>query len=100
MFNSNHYHIGKRKRRKFKNRDWSNNLKNLDQCEVGEKVRVHSLRMKGHKSKRLMDMGLLPGTIIEISRIAPFGDPVAIKLRGFQMSFRKKEAEEIIVELL
>lgn len=74
--------------------------KRLHQCQIGEKVRVHSLQMNGHKSKRLMDMGLLPGTILEVSRIAPFGDPVAIKLRGSQMSFRKKEAEEIIVELL
>lgn len=74
--------------------------KNLNQCHIGEKVRVHSLTMKGTKSKRLMDMGLLPGTIIEISRVAPFGDPVAIKLRGFQMSFRRKEAENIFVELI
>lgn len=74
--------------------------KRLHQCQIGERVRVHSLQMNGHKSKRLMDMGLLPGTILEVSRIAPFGDPVAIKLRGSQMSFRKKEAEEIIVELL
>jgi len=72
--------------------------KRLDQCGVGERVRVQSLQMNGYKSKRLMDLGLLPGTILEISRVAPFGDPVAIKLRGSQMSFRKKEAEAIIVE--
>lgn len=74
--------------------------KNLDQCQIGEKVRVQSLRMSEHKSKRLMDMGLLPGTVLEIARVAPFGDPVAIKLRGFQMSFRRKEAEDIIVEIV
>lgn len=74
--------------------------KKLNQCHIGQKVRVHSFTMKGNKSKRLMDMGLLPGTILEISRIAPFGDPLAVKLRGFQMSFRRKEAEEIIVELI
>ncbi|GBF11253.1 ferrous iron transport protein A [Tepidibacillus sp. HK-1] len=45
-------------------------------------------------------MGLLPGTVLEVSRIAPFGDPMAIKVRGFQMSFRKKEAEEILVEFV
>ncbi len=74
--------------------------KSLNTCLIGEKVKVNSFKMKGNKTKRLMDMGLLPGTVIEVSRIAPFGDPIAIKLRGFQMSFRKKEAEEIIVELL
>lgn len=76
------------------------NLLRLNQCDVGEKVRVRSLTMKGNKSRRLMDMGLLPGTIIEISRVAPFGDPVAIKLRGFEMSFRRQEAKGIIVEQL
>ena len=74
--------------------------KNLNQCLIGEKVKVQSLNLKGGKSKRLMDMGLLPGTLIEVARIAPFGDPIVIKLRGFQMSFRKKEAEEILVELI
>jgi len=77
-----------------------NMTKNLDQCHIGEKVRVHSFKMLGNKSKRLMDMGLIPGTILEISRVAPFGDPVAIKLRGFQMSFRRNEAKDIIVELI
>lgn len=76
------------------------NLRRLNQCAVGEKVRVQSLSMRGNKSRRLMDMGLLPGTIVEISRVAPFGDPVAIKLRGFEMSFRRQEAKEIIVEQL
>ncbi|WP_339060340.1 FeoA family protein [Tepidibacillus marianensis] len=72
----------------------------LAQCRVGEKVRVKSLKMNEHKQKRLMDMGLLPGTTLEISRIAPFGDPLAVKLRGFQMSFRKQEAADIIVEFV
>ncbi len=74
--------------------------KRLNQCRVGEKVRVESLQMSGYKSKRLMDMGVLPGTILEISRVAPFGDPLAIKVRGSQMSFRKKEAGDIIVEII
>ncbi|KXG44310.1 ferrous iron transport protein A [Tepidibacillus infernus] len=73
---------------------------NLAQCRVGEKVRVKSLHMNENKQRRLMDMGLLPGTVLEVSRIAPFGDPMAIKVRGFQMSFRKKEAEEILVEFV
>lgn len=72
--------------------------KKLSSCNVGEKVRVYSFLMNEHKSKRLMDMGLIPGTIVEITRIAPFGDPVAIKVKGFQMSFRKQEAEEVLVK--
>lgn len=95
-------------RRRHRNRNRGNsyfegvndNYKSLNQCNIGEKVLVHSLNMCGNRSKRLMDMGLLPGTLVEISRVAPFGDPVAIKLLGFQMSIRKKEAEKILVENL
>ena len=72
----------------------------LAQCRVGEKVRIKSFGLSGKKQKRLMDMGLLPGTTLEISRIAPFGDPLAVKVRGFQMSFRKQEAEGIVVEFV
>lgn len=74
--------------------------KKLTECQKGQLVRVQALQMNNYKSKRLMDMGLLPGTVLEISRFAPFGDPIAIKVRGFQMSFRKREAEEIIVKLI
>lgn len=74
--------------------------KKLSNCNVGERVQVYSFQMNEHKSKRLMDMGLLPGTFIEITRLAPFGDPVAIKVKGFQMSFRKQEADQILVKNL
>ena len=74
--------------------------KKLSSCEIGEKVKVFSYQMNEHKAKRLMDMGLIPGTIIEITRLAPFGDPVAVKVKGFQMSFRRLEAEGLIVKNL
>lgn len=48
---------------------------------------------------RLLEMGVLPGTIIEMVRIAPLGDPIAIKVRGYQLSVRKTEAALLVVEL-
>ena len=46
---------------------------------------------------RLLEMGLLKGTSLEIIRYAPLGDPIEIKLRGYRLSIRKEEAESIIV---
>lgn len=72
--------------------------KKLNQCKIGDVVKVKSLNMSKKNSNRLMDMGLMPGTCLEISRLAPFRGPLAVKLRGFEISFRLKEAENIVVE--
>lgn len=50
--------------------------------------------------QRLMSMGLTPGVEFEITRVAPLGDPVEIRVRGFSMSLRKAEAELLGVEKL
>ena len=46
---------------------------------------------------RLMEMGLLVGTTVELVRFAPMGDPVEIKVRGYNLTLRKSEAEQILV---
>ena len=48
---------------------------------------------------RLMEMGLLVGTPVELVRFAPLGDPVEIKIRGYHLTLRKHEAEQIFVSL-
>ncbi len=47
---------------------------------------------------RLMEMGVLQGTEIEVVRLAPFGDPIEVELRGYRLSLRKQEAEQIEVQ--
>ncbi|MGD9677715.1 MAG: ferrous iron transport protein A [Vulcanibacillus sp.] len=74
--------------------------KKLNQCQNGDRVVVKSLSMNDEKSKRLMDMGLLPGTFLEVIKISPFGSLLIIKLRGFKLSFRIMEAENILVEII
>jgi Fe2+ transport system protein FeoA len=44
---------------------------------------------------RLLEMGLVQGTEIEVVRLAPLGDPIEVKLRGYHLSLRKQEAEQI-----
>ena len=50
--------------------------------------------------RRLMDMGITPGVEIEIVKVAPLGDPIEINLRGYELSLRKSEAEQIKIEQL
>ncbi|MEB3278415.1 MAG: FeoA family protein [Lyngbya sp.] len=54
---------------------------------------------RSYKSK-LLSMGLTPGTEFTVIRVAPFGDPVEINVRGFNLSLRKQEADALIVEIL
>jgi ferrous iron transport protein A len=48
-------------------------------------------------SVKLMEMGCLPGETIRLERVAPLGDPIAIKVSGYQLSLRKDEASHIIL---
>ena len=47
---------------------------------------------------RLMEMGMLPGTVVDVVRFAPLGDPLEIRLRGYHLSLRKRDAEQIWVQ--
>ena len=55
------------------------------------------IRLPPESRPRLMEMGLLVGTQVELVRFAPLGDPVEIKVRGYNLSLRKQEAERILV---
>jgi ferrous iron transport protein A len=47
---------------------------------------------------RLMEMGMIPGTVVDVVRFAPLGDPLEIRLRGYHLSLRKRDAEQIWVQ--
>ncbi len=67
----------------------------LADIQPGEKVRITGLNAA---NRRVAEMGLLPGTIITMGKIAPLGDPCEIRLKGFNLSLRKQEAAAIEVE--
>lgn len=71
----------------------------LKDMRVGWKGKIVKL-LKGERGYRnkLIAMGLLPGTIFEVVRIAPLGDPVEILVRGFALSLRKGEADILQIE--
>lgn len=47
---------------------------------------------------RLLEMGMLPGTVVEVLRLAPLGDPMDLRLQGYRLSIRLEEAELILVD--
>ena len=58
---------------------------------------VALLHGEGALKRRIMDMGLTKGTEVKIRKVAPLGDPVEITVRGYELSIRKSEAENIVV---
>jgi Fe2+ transport system protein FeoA len=70
----------------------------LDQVVPGQRACVSRVTGTGALRRRLMDMGVLPGVEIEVLRAAPMGDPLEYKLRGYHLSLRKAEAQQIEVK--
>ena len=68
-------------------------LEELVPGERGVILRVGS--DKGPVKRRLVDMGLTPGTEILVRKVAPFGDPIEVNLRGYELSLRKEDARQI-----
>jgi ferrous iron transport protein A len=69
----------------------------LTALAVGKGATVVEIKVPPEKRPRLMEMGLLVGTPVQLIRFAPMGDPVEIKVRGYHLTLRKEEAEQIWV---
>lgn len=70
----------------------------LSNLKPRERAKVVSVGGKGATRRRLIDMGITPDAIIFIKKTAPFGDPMEINLRGYSLSIRKAEAEQVEIE--
>lgn len=73
-------------------------MRTLKDVRVGENVIVKRLQGDGAVKRRIMDMGVTKGTAILVQKVAPLGDPIEVKVRGYELSLRKGEAKNIIVE--
>jgi ferrous iron transport protein A len=69
----------------------------LTSLKVGSAGTVTEINVAATNKSRLLEMGLLVGTTVELVRFAPLGDPVEIKVRGYNLTLRKSEAEQILV---
>jgi len=70
----------------------------LTTLAVGSAATVSEIKVPPENRGRLLEMGLLVGTPVELVRFAPMGDPVEIKVRGYHLTLRKNEAEQIWVK--
>ena len=73
-------------------------MKTLRDAKVGETVKVVKLHGEGAVKRRIMDMGITKGVEVYVRKLAPLGDPVEIKVRDYELSLRKADAESIEVE--
>lgn len=69
----------------------------LSELEVGKDANVVAVHGQTAASKRLMEMGVVPGVAIKVVKSAPFGDPIEIRIRGYKLAVRKNEAQAVEV---
>ena len=73
-------------------------MKTLREAKIGDTVKVVRLHGEGAVKRRIMDMGITKGVEIYVRKVAPLGDPVEVKVRGYELSIRKADAEMIEFE--
>ena len=73
-------------------------MKTLRDAKIGETVKVVKLHGEGAIKRRIMDMGITKGTDVYVRKVAPLGDPVEVRVRGYELSLRKADAEMIEVQ--
>ena len=72
-----------------------NTLKNV---KIGKSARVVKLHGEGPLRRRIMDMGITKGVEVYVRKVAPLGDPIEVRVRGYELSLRKDDADMIEVE--
>ena len=73
-------------------------MKTLREASIGDTVKVVKLHGEGPIKRRIMDMGITKGAEIYVRKTAPFGDPIEVTVRGYELSLRKADTEMIEVE--
>ena len=74
-------------------------LKKLDELKVGETGQIKMVDGEGRLRRRLFDMGVTPGAVVKVHKLAPLGDPIEVTLRGYELTLRKNEAHLVHVEV-
>lgn len=70
----------------------------LDKLEVGRSAVIKSVGGDGPLRLRFLDMGLIPKTTVTLQKVAPMGDPIEIRVRGYELTIRKEDALNIVVD--
>lgn len=70
----------------------------LNELEVGRSGIITAVGGEGALRLRLLDMGLIPKTRVQVVKIAPLGDPIELSLRGYTLTLRREEARQIRIQ--
>ena len=70
----------------------------LNQLHIGQTAVITEVGGEGALRCRLLDMGLIPRTAVTLQKVAPMGDPIEIRVRGYELTLRVEEAEKIEVK--
>ena len=73
-------------------------MNNQKEVPVGGTAKVIKIHGEGAVKRRIMDMGITKGVEIYVRKVAPLGDPIEVTVRGYELSLRKADAENIEVE--
>jgi len=74
-------------------------VKPLSDLKPGQRGVISKVGGSGQTHRRILDMGVVPQTEIEVERVAPLGDPIEVKIKGYHLSLRKEELTNIYVEV-
>jgi len=69
----------------------------ISEMKPGQRARIAQVNGGGAIRQRLLEMGLMPETAIQVERVAPTGDPIWIRLHGYQLSLRRSEASSVLI---
>ena len=72
----------------------------LTNLPIGESAKVIAVTENNQITRRLMEMGIVPGVSVKMIKSAPFGDPLEIRVRGYHLAMRKSEADQIEIQSL
>ena len=72
--------------------------KSLSELKPGDRATITKIGNDGGIRRRILDMGVVPGSEIEVLRVAPLGDPIEFRIRGYNLTLRRSESQHITVE--
>ena len=70
----------------------------LDELAVGKQGKILAVNGEGARRRHLLDMGLTPRTMVLVRKVAPMGDPIELRLRGYELTLRLEDARNIEIE--
>lgn len=76
------------------------NIMTLHEGRKGDRIRIANLSIEGVMRRRLLDLGFVPGAIVEVQRKSPLGDPVCYRVSSTTIALRKEESRKIFGELI